>query len=402
MKTAILCLVILAPSFGSAAVDDSDLSGIGASAAQEDLSREARREENLLIFPLHSAGLPSPVSQAAVTGKLLLGGRDGAELPARLAKARLIGSGSSAAWVSLDEAGGFFLTPPSQPHGSYRVRLSLDNSLWSLRNPRGDASYEWESPAFVLSGNGLDLGTLRPDAASFNAKLAVLHLTYLKAADFLKTQGSLSWWTRPLRVNVPSDADFFSPGSWSLDLSNPLAWDVVLHELGHAVMSGAMRAAPAGGQHKIDECYSQALAWSEGWATFFAGAVQLSPHDPDAKFEYLVPRRAPIRLEIVPPDVCAGSSNEWRVAAGLWDLYDINADGGDEVAFAFPRLWKALTSGPTRSLESAWSLISTGLNPLERQAGEKALAHNTVLPPRLARSWKLPVPPADWLRLKPR
>lgn len=396
MKAIILCIALLVPAMGKAAIDDSDLTGHRGAPLQDVLEREARREEGLLIFPLLSAASSSLETPGTVTGMLLLANRDGAEYPARWAKARLIGASAGTSWTPLDNAGGFSLALPDSPSGSYRVRLSLDNAYWSLRDPNRGSAYEWESPPFTPDASGINLGILKPEVTSFNAQLAVLHLTYLRAADYLQARGSLAWWTRTLRVNVPSDADFFSPGSWSLDLSNPLAWDVVLHELGHAVMSGAMRSAPAGGAHKIDECYSEALAWSEGWATFFAGAVHLRADDPDAKFEFLVPRRAPIRLENVPDDVCAGQTNEWRVAAGLWDLYDTHPDGGDDITLDFNRLWKALTSGQTRSLESAWKLLAAGLNPLERRAGEKALAHNTLRPPPPALTLRLPSTPQDW------
>ena len=114
-----------------------------------------------------------------------------------------------------------------------------------------------ESPSFAAPGaQGLDLGALSPDAASENGKLGVLHLTYLQAKDFLEKNADTLWWKRQLSVNWPGSSDFFSPWGWSLDLTNALAWDVVLHELGHAVMHGAMQSPNAGGQHKIDECYS--------------------------------------------------------------------------------------------------------------------------------------------------
>lgn len=262
---------------------------------------------------------------------------------------------------------------PAPAAGKHVVSLSLDNKYWSFGR-------EWKADV-VLPAGGAHLGEL-----SAPSELAVLHATYLKALDFLTKEGDISWWDQTLTVKWPSDGDWFSPWSFSLNISNARAWDVALHELGHAVMHKAMRAQPAGGSHKIDECYSPQLAWSEGWATFFAAAVWLDRGDPDAKFEFLVPRRAPIRLENVPEDVCRGQGNEWRVAAGFWDLYDTHPDHDDNAAFSFRRLWQPLRGARMGSAASAWELISAGMNPLEKWAGQRALAGNTLVEP--------PAPPA--------
>jgi hypothetical protein len=168
----------------------------------------------------------------------------------------------------------------------------------------------------------------------------------------------------------------------------------VTHELGHAVMDGAMTAHTSGGSHKIDECYSEGLAWSEGWASFFAAAVNLSPDDADAKFEFMVPRRAPIRVEIVPGDVCKGTASEWRVFAGLWDLYDRHEDGLDRVALGFGPIWKGVTSGTTSSVLDAYRLIATPLDPATRRLTDEAMIENTLLSARPTIPPFMPASPA--------
>lgn len=398
---AAILLIGYSPLAAQDIIDDSDLSPRGFSAQEaQRLGAEGRRAGKALVFPLSPAQAPVPIPGAArsVTGTLTLADRKGTERPARLSRARLVGPGASESWADADPSGRFSLPVGENLSGTYRVRFSLDNRFWAFKNPAADASYEWESQAFSLpSGAGLDLGALQPDPASENGKLGVLHLAYLEALDLLQAQAGVSWWKNPLTVNWPGEANFFSPWGWSLTLTDPLAWDVDLHELGHAVQHGAMKAEPAGGQHKIDECYSPALAWSEGWATFFAGAVRLSQDDPDAKFEFLVPRRAPIRIENVPGDVCKGESSEWRVAAGLWDLLDTHEDGSDRFSMPFSRLWHGLAGESMGSLGSAWALISKELNPVERAAAEGSLIQNTLLPPRPALAVRMPAVPEGWL-----
>jgi hypothetical protein len=369
-----LAALLLVPAAGAAArgrIDDSDFSrpliSIKAAAA---LPREGRAEGSAFVFPLVTGGT-SAAAPGTVSGRLLLADRAGALHPARLAKVRL-GAG---AWTPVAADGAFVLTGAGAAN---KITVSLDNPRWAFRSDSGQA-YEWEAGPFAA---GTSAGDLSPAPGTENAKLGVLHLTYLEALDFLSREATADWWKAPLTVVWPGGSDYFEPGAWTLHLTDPLAWDVVLHELGHAVMDGAMDARTSGGSHKIDECYSEGLAWSEGWATFFAGAVRLSPDDPDAKFEFLVPRRAPIRIENVPADVCRGPSSEWRVAAGLWDLYDRHPDAGDDVALPFRTLWAGVTGGVTASALDAWTLTAKTLDPLARRAGEDAMIGNSLLPPR--------------------
>jgi hypothetical protein len=381
MKLAAALVLTLAAGARAAVIDDSDLSKPAISALSgAGLALEGRREGGARVFALEALG-PSRISTkaaGAVTGRLILLDRAGAPHPARLAKVRLVGEGASDAWTQAGDDGGFALNAPAS--GRFKIRVSLDGPRWNFRSDNGDV-YEWESAPVPA---GADAGTLSPAAGSENAKLGVLHLTYLEAVDFLSREATISWWKEPLTVVWPGDGDYFSPGQWTLHLTDPQAWDIVLHELGHAVMNGAMDARTAGGAHKIDECYSEGLAWSEGWASFFAAAVRLSPDDADAKFEFMVPRRAPIRVENVPADVCRGSASEWRVFAGLWDLYDRHEDGLDRAALGFGPIWKGVTSGTTSSVLDAYRLIAAGLDPAARLLADDAMIQNTLLPARTA------------------
>ena len=389
MKFSLLIALPLSlVSVASAAViDDSDFSRPAISAqSAAGLALEGRLDGKTRVFALESKG-PSGVSTkaaGAVTGKIILLDRAGASHPARLAKVRL-GDG---AWAQVGDDGVFSLNAPAA--GTFKIRVSLDGPRWNFRSDNGD-SYEWESPPVAA---GSDAGTLSPSAGSENAMLGVLQLTYLKAVDFLTREATIDWWREPLTVVWPGGSDYFSPGEWTLHLTDPLAWDVVTHELGHAVMDGAMVTHTSGGSHKIDECYSEGLAWSEGWASFFAAAVNLSPDDADAKFEFMVPRRAPIRVEIVPGDVCKGSASEWRVFAGLWDLYDRHEDGLDRVALGFGPIWKGVTSGESSSVLDAYRLIATPLDPATRRLTDEAMIENTLLSARPTIPPSLPASPA--------
>ena len=163
----------------------------------------------------------------------------------------------------------------------------------------------------------------------------------------------LSFWRYPVSFNWPGNGDYYTDDTVTLTRGDQ--WDVVGHELGHALYDQAKIGVFGGGPHKIDECYSDDLALSEGWATFFSGWLHLSLDDPDAKLPYMTPRRAPIRLENIPDDVCRGPKNEWRVSSYLWDLIDTHVDG-ETAQFGFADLWKTLSG--TR-VASATALAAT-------------------------------------------
>lgn len=382
----IFSLWILPLALRAQPIDDSDLIGprLESQYYRLKLSGEGRREEGLRFYSMKKS---SPESgslrprSAAVFGRFVLIDSKGNAHPGRLAKVLLMQNGKAVRTAETDGEGLWSFPASGALLGSYRVHFRLENSLWSLREAGSGTVFEWQGPEVVLEGGKeLDAGAWSLEPGSQNGKAGWIHLTYLEAVDFFsRNRIGLEWWTRrrPLGVFWPGDGDYFV--GWSLNLTHPEAWDVNLHELGHAVQDAATRSTPAGGSHKIDECYGRALAWSEGFATFFAAAVHLSPDDPDAKFEYLVPRRAPIRIENVPADVCRGDSSEWRVAAALWDLMDTSEDAEDHVSIAFKTLWQSWLGQRMGGILDAWALTKKILPPELQKAGERALAQNTIL-----------------------
>ena len=124
------------------------------------------------------------------------------------------------------------------------------------------------------------------------------------------------------------------PIPWSCsDSNNGKIWlipkhakaGVVQHELAHSIHSyywdGNM---PSGGgiQHKLNKCYNDGLALTEGFANFVAYWVQFERDNPgpvEASLNY--------NIEKPPSNFCKASSNEGRVSAAFWDAYDTHDDG---------------------------------------------------------------------------
>lgn len=201
---------------------------------------------------------------------------------------------------------------------------------------------------------------------SLHGKVVALYRTAAQAQAALAKAGVIGFWKSQVIFQYPSSADYYNYGT--VHISEGHHWDVVAHELGHAVYDQARIGEFGGGSHKIDECYGNTIALSEGWATFFAGWVHLDLDDRDAKFEYLVPRRAPIRLENVPKDVCRQTTNEWRVSSYLWDVIDTN-DDGESSAEGFVKMWRASLNGGFRSIrEMHDKFLGSGFNREKLQA----------------------------------
>mgnify|MGYP000168016553 CR=1 FL=1 len=164
-----------------------------------------------------------------------------------------------------------------------------------------------------------------------------------------------------IRIRFPSNGDYYNG---VVNVTKGYQWDVVGHEIGHAIYSRARIGRSAGGSHRIDECYSSALALSEGWASFFSAWISVDLNDDDAKFEYMVPRRAPLEIEHVPADVCVGPKNEWRVYSFLWDLVDLNNDN-EMVSIGFKELWDISAGKMHRDINSfKKALLSSGFDPV--------------------------------------
>ncbi|MBI4386161.1 MAG: hypothetical protein HY551_02145, partial [Elusimicrobia bacterium] len=368
-------------------IDDADIAGSrslkAVDAVRRKLEREAKAGSKVKIFPMapESPGTPNPKAEPGVVhGRLRLTDPKGGLFAARRAAVLLMQGRTVLAEGRTDAKGRWSLRAPSSASGAAAVRFRLENPFWAVQDPQTEKPYEWEAGSLDLPlPGGRDMGDFRLYPETENGKIGFIHLQFLEALDlFERDHLPLSWWNRRLLVKYPGSADFFSPWEFALNLTRPEAWDVNLHELGHAVMAAGTRSYGGGGRHKIDECYTRGLAWSEGWATFFAGAVRLSPDDDDARFEFLVPRRAPIRIENVPEDVCRGTANEWRVAAGLWDLYDRHGDGQDQIAMAFGTMWSAIQDKVMGGLPDAWAFIRKKLDSRQERIAQAVLRQNTL------------------------
>jgi hypothetical protein len=225
---------------------------------------------------------------------------------------------------------------------SDQLIFEFKNSYQNIKTPKYK-TYQLSVP--VTCGKKLEV--LFEESTPAGQVVGIWQLNQIAVNKF-KKQKEISFWDKAFSFIYPARGNYFSFGT--VHITNGDHWDIVGHELGHAVYSKARLGGMRGGSHRIDQCYHKTLALSEGWASFFGAWLIIKLDDQDAKFKNMVPRRAPITIEHIPSDVCNGQTNEWRVTGFLWDLIDLN-DDGEAIDFQFVKLFKALKNSRSKSAQ---------------------------------------------------
>jgi hypothetical protein len=366
-------------------VNDEDLAGpvTPLRLQADELGREAiASSRGVLTFraqQVKDGRVLTPVgSGVRITGLMSYPDFVGRSIPLARATvwAEAPGSAKRLIEVETDRDGHWVMTLPDQWQGrAVSLYVELGNRRWGILN------YRWAGPVVPALAAANDVGEWRLDPASKNARAGLIHQIWNRAMDTFERENiALDWWTNRIGTKWPADGNYYTMGTVSL--TDPTWWDVNGHEIGHAIFFAAFNSSSGGGQHKIDECYGADLAWSEGFASFFSGVISIDRQDPDARFEFMVPRRKPVRLENVPDDVCKGHTNEWRVSSAFWDLYDTNVDGSDRASLNFATIWDGLVktknSGRIRDALDAYQRVAAKAPQDQRAAMAGAFAQSGI------------------------
>lgn len=132
--------------------------------------------------------------------------------------------------------------------------------------------------------------------------------------------------------------------------------DVIFHEYAHFLDFNLNISKRATGEHyydenlslKYDSIYAKALAFSEGWADFFAVSLQYegkkdSYYDDTEDIDMHVNLEGPIKHK--------GEDCEAAVSCILWDMFDSNSEYFDNVALGLkPVFYKLLEGNPTADI----------------------------------------------------
>jgi hypothetical protein len=118
---------------------------------------------------------------------------------------------------------------------------------------------------------------------------------------------------------------------------------VLIHEYAHMLAAKFSRDDSNGGAHHLGDNLDPRVAWSEGWANFFSGAVRGDSVYRDSSG----PGGANVlRFDLednYPPGSWTGYGSETSVQALLWDFLDDKIERGDNAQFDFSQIWAAFT-----------------------------------------------------------
>jgi hypothetical protein len=118
---------------------------------------------------------------------------------------------------------------------------------------------------------------------------------------------------------------------------------VLIHEYAHMLAAKYSRDDSIGGAHRLGDNLDPRVAWSEGWANFFSGAVR---NDSVYRDSTGPGGSNVIRFDLednYPPGSWTGYGSETSIQALLWDFYDERNESGDLAQFDFSQIWAAFT-----------------------------------------------------------
>ncbi|MBI3534617.1 MAG: hypothetical protein HY072_03920 [Deltaproteobacteria bacterium] len=178
---------------------------------------------------------------------------------------------------------------------------------------------------------------------------------------------------------------YFDDGSVYVIPAHAADYSTTQHELGHSINSfywGGKMPPDSSGSHNIWNCYTKGLALSEGFANFLTYWVQFDRNETNPTAPYYN-----MNLEALPDAVCKGPTNEMRIAATFWDMYDYWNDGPDTTK-AFDSL---LYTDPATSvtvylqnkkdkMEDYLEVVKAGQSDYWQKEFEKLFRLNTIVP----------------------
>ncbi len=213
--------------------------------------------------------------------------------------------------------------------------------------------------------------------------------TYVHSAAGENAGEAVVRWEDGATALSPCDGSCFCPGAAVkgifIDDQGAGSPDIVVHELGHHFMYNAVGAWWQADPESMSACTNHGLrdsinpmcAWTEGWASFFALAV-----NGDACFDWESPPCQGLTVNLELPTWGSqqwndGDEVEGRVAGALYDLLDSREDGQDRAAVGFGPIWAiADETEAENGLASFWDRWKAG--PEDAHLPVQALYQNTI------------------------
>lgn len=269
------------------------------------------------------------------------------------------------------------------------IRVRTTNSRFRVQDCAAwpDWTYSWVSEVRddLSDGTVVDFGSL---ATGENNEASILFQDLHQGWSFLTATGGQD----PGFVDLcwPEDASQYSTFWEEIDIDDgdEVARDIVLHEYGHATMHNAYDGywpPNTGGAHGFDDILHQNMAFTEGWGTFIALAI----NDDGVYDSNGWSRRIENFTHATGHTNGDGQVNEGHVAAGMHDVRDANSDGtctgGGECdpsganAAQMAQIWRdAFWRSKADNIGAYWPRLCSELDSTQGSAAVRALAFNEI------------------------
>ncbi|MBI3813316.1 MAG: PPC domain-containing protein [Nitrospinae bacterium] len=310
-------------------------------------------------------------------------GFTGAEYKAvRFADIEIVNASNSSviASTATDGSGNYSISLSPISEGVYvrcltSTSIRFKNSLksYNIEVVNGNSSvYSIVSDAFSISSSGAYSKNLTASVSSgAGGPFNILDIL-IDGAEFVvsKNGGFTSGKVKAFWYDGSTDGTYYNSATNTLHFlgkaTDSDSYDdmVILHEFGHWIANNFSKDNSPGGDHTVTGHYDIRLAWSEGWATFFACSVR--SYAGYSNPQYYVDTTGEsgngnllFSYEIETPSYSSyakGSDNELAVASVLWDIFDDAND--DNLSMGFSGIWDVaknyLPSAAEVSLEDFW------------------------------------------------
>lgn len=279
--------------------------------------------------------------------------------------------------VTTTDAGAFSANVNAiDPEGGNRdiyVRVRAEGPGFKLvRGTAGNPTQFIESSVTpnVAAGTTLTLPFVANNVADNNTVFS-LQNAMVVAGEYLPSVHSQP--IGDIEVVFPSTGSFYSGTRVHLLQLDRWDWDVLLHEYGHFVADQLNIENNPGGSHSSSRNLADypgrnkdlgiRLAWGEGWATYFAVSLLADMNTAslgianvgDTKYQDTEDANIVNDLEV---GATLGEDNEATVMGVLWDLYDTESDGLDEIDLGAQVVWSALDAADPETLSDAAAAFS--------------------------------------------
>jgi hypothetical protein len=269
------------------------------------------------------------------------------------------------------------------------IRVRTTNSRFRVQDCAAwpDWTYSWVSDVRddLSDGTVVNFGDLATDE---NNEASILFQDLNQGWNFLTTAGAQD----PGFVDLcwPEDASQYSTFWEEIDIEDgdEVARDIVLHEYGHATMHNAYDGywpSNTGGNHGFDDILHQNMAFTEGWGTFVALAI-----NDDGVYDSNGWSRSIENFSHVSGHTNGdGQVNEGHVAAGMHDVLDANSDGScaggaqcdpsGAGAARMAQIWHdSFWRSKADNIGAYWPRLCSELDGTQGSAAVRALAFNDI------------------------